>query len=75
VHEDGHAFGVAFRGGKGTCVLDDYLTRVANNHFEEIACLVRGKTADSVIVAAVLVPVLQKYGPVVQRAVEAYQVR
>src|SRR6516162_9138627 len=43
---------VRFRGGTGSCVIDDYTTRVGAHHFQEIACLVRGRHNGSVIVAA-----------------------
>jgi hypothetical protein len=75
VHEDAHAFGVPFRGGHGSCVLDDYVTRVHANHYREIACFVQGRTAASVIVAAALAKAWPRYGQQLERAVEAWQVR
>jgi len=35
-----------------SCVIDDYVTKVGNNHFHEVACLVMYHRAGSVIVAA-----------------------
>ena len=52
VHLDSSAEDLAFRGGTGSCVIDDYLTRVGNNHYKEIACLVVGQHASSVVIAA-----------------------
>src|SRR6516165_9887665 len=51
-HQDATAAGVKFRGGTGSCVIDDYITRIGAHHFQEIACLVQGRTGASVIVAA-----------------------
>ena len=42
---------VAVAGGRGACVRDSYTT-VTNARYVEIACLVQGRRADSVIVAA-----------------------
>src|SRR6476469_6715387 len=49
-HQDSAARGVRFRGGTGSCVIDDYVTRIGAHHFEEIACLVQGRNGGSVIV-------------------------
>lgn len=74
IHEEAHASGLRFVGGRGTCIIDDYVTRVAPNHYREIACLVQGHTAESVIVAAGLVNMWPTYGPKLERAVEVWQV-
>jgi hypothetical protein len=74
VHEEATRSGVSFRGGKGTCVMDDYVTRVKANHYRELACFVQGRTSASVIVAAALVSQWSKYGPQLIRAVESWQV-
>jgi hypothetical protein len=50
--QDAAAQGVKFRGGIGSCVIDDYLTRIGGHHYQEVACLVQGQTSASVIVAA-----------------------
>ena len=75
VHMDAHASGLNFRGGKGSCVLDDYVTRVKAHHYREIACLVQGRTAESVIVAAALVSAWPEYAPQLEHAVQSWQVR
>ena len=74
-HLDAAAQGVRFRGGTGSCVIDDYLTKIGAHHFEEIACLVQGGTSASVIVGAAPVALWAKARPELLRAVAAYQVR
>jgi hypothetical protein len=51
VEEEAMARGVRFRAGTGTCVRDRYTTSTGA-HYIELACLVRGTTTNSVIVAA-----------------------
>jgi hypothetical protein len=74
LHEDAHAFGLHFAGGTGSCVIDDYKSRVIVHHYREIACLVKGHTSTSVIVAAALASNWANAAPTLERAVEAYQV-
>ena len=75
VHEEARASGIAFRGGKGSCVMDDYITRRGGHHYREVACFVQGRTTASVIVAAALVSEWPRYGPQLIRAIESWQVR
>ena len=75
VREDAKAFDVPFRGGQGSCVIDDYVTIIHANHYREIACFVRGRTAASVIVAATLAKDWRRYHQKLERALEAWQVR
>jgi hypothetical protein len=75
VREDAKAFDVPFRGGHGSCVIDDYVTTIHSNHYREIACFVRGRTASSVIVAATLAKDWLRYRPELKRALEAWTVR
>ena len=56
-------------------MIDDYITRLADHHYREIACFVQGRRTASVIVAAALVNVWSKYGPLLEEAVEAWEVR
>ena len=72
---DAAAQGVRFRGGTGSCVIDDYLTKIGAHHFEEIACLVQGRTSASVIVAAAPAASWAEVRPLLFQAVAAYQVR
>jgi len=74
VHEDGHATGLTFRGGKGSCVLDDYRTRVENHHYREIACFVQGRQHASVLIAAALESQWAHAVKTLERAVDAYRV-
>jgi len=74
VHEDGHALGLHFRGGRGSCVLDDYRTRVANHHYREIACFVKGRRHASVLIAAALESRWAQAEKTLERAVDAYRV-
>jgi len=74
-HQDAAAQGVQFRGGTGSCVIDDYLTRIGAHHYEEIACLVQGRTSASVIVATAPAATWARARPLLFRAVAAYLVR
>jgi hypothetical protein len=74
-HQDTAAQGVKFRGGTGSCVIDDYITRIGAHHFQEIACLVQGRTSASVVVAAAPAAQWARARPLLLRAVGAYVVR
>ena len=75
-HELAAAQDVAFRGGTGSCVIDDYITRIGGHHFQEIACLVQGHhTTASVIVAAAPAAQWATARPSLLRAVAAYRIR
>lgn len=69
------AQGVRFRGGTGSCVIDRYVTKIGAHHFEELACLVQGRTSASVIIAAAPAATWAQASPLLLRAVAAYQVR
>jgi hypothetical protein len=66
---------ITFRGGTGSCVMDRYVTRIDHHHFQEIACLVQGRTSASVIVAAAPAAQWARAQPLLLRAVAAYLVR
>jgi hypothetical protein len=74
-HQLAAAQGVTFRGGTGSCVIDTYVTRIGAHHYQEIACLVQGRTSASVIVAATPAATWAQASPLLLRAVAAYQVR
>ena len=74
-HEDAAAEGVQFRGGTGSWVIDDYITRIGAHHHQEIACLVQGRTSASVVVAAAPAATWAQASPLLLRAVAAYQIR
>jgi hypothetical protein len=73
--QDAAAEGIQFRGGTGSCVIDDYVTRIGGHHYEEVACLVQGRTSASVIVAAAPAARWAQARPLLFRAVAAYLVR
>jgi hypothetical protein len=75
VHELAAAAAVRFLGGTGSCVLDSYLTRVGAHHYTELACLVQGGRASSVVVAAAPTPRWSRVSSLLYRAVAAYRVR
>jgi hypothetical protein len=66
---------IGFRGGTGSCVIDNYVTRIGGHHYQEIACLVQGRTSASVIVAAAPAATWARARPLLLQAVAAYQVR
>jgi hypothetical protein len=74
-HEDAAAVRLAFLGGTGSCVIDDYVTRIGAHHYRELACLVQGRSGASVIVAAAPAARWHRAWPVLERAVAAYTVR
>jgi hypothetical protein len=71
---DSSASGLAFRGGTGSCVIDDYVTKVHANHYREIACYVRGARGASVLVAAAPATDWARYAGLLERAVTSYAV-
>jgi hypothetical protein len=66
---------IGFRGGTGSCVIDNYVTRIGGHHYQEIACLVQGRTSASVIVGAAPAATWAQARPLLLRAVAAYRVR
>jgi hypothetical protein len=66
------AQGLAFRGGTGSCLLDDYTSRVGAHRYREIACLVSGDRGDSVLVAATLAADWPQQERALKLAVESY---
>jgi len=74
IHEEGAIQSVRFFGGTGSCVTDDYITRVDHNHYREVACLVLGRRFGSVIVAAALANDWGRFETVLHRAVSAFTV-
>jgi hypothetical protein len=74
-HEDAAATGLSFLGGTGSCIIDDYITRIGAHHYQELACLVQGHHGSSVIVAAAPAADWGHARPLLERAVAAYRVR
>jgi hypothetical protein len=75
VSRDAETAAVVLRGGVGACVIDDYVTHVKPHHYREIACFGQGRRSASVIVAAALARDWTRFGPELERAVEAWQLR
>jgi hypothetical protein len=75
VRELAAASGVRFQGGTGSCVVDTYVTKVGGHHYTELACLVQGSRAASVVVAAAPAASWSGSASLLDRAVAAYQVR
>lgn len=71
----GAAGGLKFRGGPGSCVVDDYITRVRAHHYREIACFVRGTHTSSVLVAAAPAADWARYHGLLKEAVDSYAVQ
>ena len=59
-------------GATGSCVIDDYVTKVGAHPFHEIACLVQGDGTGSVIVAAAPPSDWSRVGPLLERAISSY---
>jgi hypothetical protein len=64
------ATGLRFRSGSGSCVIDRYTTVRA--HYREIACLVRGARASTVIVGAALPGDWARLGPQLERSIASF---
>jgi hypothetical protein len=68
VHELAAATGLHFRGARGSCVIDDYLSGAAFHPYRELACIVAGRRATSVLIGASLQQDWRTIGPLVKRA-------
>lgn len=61
-----------FRGGHGSCVIDDY--RSSSGHqYREIACIVAGTNATTVIVGAAPPQDWHSQSPAIERAISAFK--
>jgi hypothetical protein len=63
---------VRFRSARASCVIDSYATSLTT--YEEIACLVSGGNASSVVVAAAPIRLWQRRSAVLERAVSSFEV-
>jgi len=75
VHLDGVSGPLSFRGGHGRCVMDNYTTGTHHNHYNEIACIVQGAHATSVLVAATPAAAWRANLALLEKVVSSYQVR
>ena len=73
VHKHAAGAGLRFLGARGSCVIDDYFSRVHVHHYHEIACIVQGRTKVTVIVAAALESEWTRAAPLLERAISAYR--
>jgi len=62
------AAGVRFRTGRGSCVRDSYTTRTSF-HYTELACIVAGRRATTVVVGAALTKSWRRFSPQLERAI------
>ena len=74
VHEDASVGSRPFLRGRGSCVIDDYVTKVGRHRFHEIACIVSGTGHESVVVAATRLSDWGRFAPTLERAVASYEV-
>jgi hypothetical protein len=66
-----HGTNLRFRSATGSCVLDSYRTS-SGNRFREIACIVSGRSATTVIVAAAPPSHWAVEAPVLERAINSF---
>ncbi len=65
------ATGLRFSHGRGSCVQDRYATESAH-HYVEVACIVRGPAATTVIVGAAPPTLWSRFSPVIERAISSF---
>ena len=70
VHVIASSTGLPFRGGHGSCVIDDYTTSRAT--YREIACFASGAGSSAVVVAAAPTSSWHQEAPTLRRAVSAF---
>lgn len=66
---------LAMRGGRGSCVVDDYSSRIGGNRYRELACIVRGSHATTVFIGAAQPREWSTLGAQIERAVASFQAR
>ena len=71
VREQAAAEGLHFVAAGGSCVIDDYLSRVGSNPYTELACIASGRRYTNVFVGAALSRDWVRLGPVIERAASA----
>jgi hypothetical protein len=70
VVKDAAARGLQFRSGSGSCVIDHYATSSAR--YREIACLVHGSRASTVVVGAAVPRDWSHLAPQIERAISTF---
>jgi hypothetical protein len=71
VREQTAAEGLHFAAASGSCVIDDYLSRVGSNPYTELACIASGRRYTNVFVGAALSRDWARLGPLIERAASA----
>jgi hypothetical protein len=71
VHLIASSTGLRFRGGHGSCVIDDYRSSTGNP-YREIACLVAGARANAVIVGAAPPDHWSRQRAAIERAISSF---
>jgi hypothetical protein len=71
VHLIASSTGLPFRGGHGSCVIDDYATSRAT--YREIACFASGARSSAVVVAAAPTSSWHQEAATLRRAVSAFE--
>jgi hypothetical protein len=71
VREQAAAESLHFAGASGSCVIDDYLSRVGSNPYTELACIASGRRYTNVFVGAALSRDWARLGPLIERAASA----
>jgi hypothetical protein len=66
------AEGLPFTNAHGSCVIDDYLSKVGSNPYREIACLVTGHNHSDVFIGAALKPNWPALSRSIERAASAF---
>jgi hypothetical protein len=66
------ATGLRFRGGRGSCVKDRYATE-SEHRYMEVACIVQGREATTVIVGAAPPALWGRFSPVIERAISTFR--
>ena len=69
-HQVSAATDLSFRGGRGLCVIDDYVTNVDHHPFREIARFVQAAKRGSVVIAAAPPSDRDRFGPALELAVD-----
>jgi hypothetical protein len=75
VREIAAAQGLSFGGARGSCVIDQYVTRPGSHSYREIACLVAGRHTAAVFVGAAPPPRWASVAPLLQLAADSFSVR
>jgi hypothetical protein len=71
VREQVAAEGLHFAAASGSCVIDDYLSRVGSHPYTELACIASGRRYTNVFIGAALSRDWGRLGPVIERAASA----